>query len=153
MEKYLPPIFHDGEPEFEFSNLDDQSYRFLFAVQIVSDTVVHLYCRFRPSPKRHFVLSKQECLELAAEIRRQLDAIKAAEIGGCFHCNKMIYIDQERYEMASGELVHARCMDQFVQSHLSSEVKLPARKIHLVDRFSHALLFPKRYHTPAFFEA
>lgn len=152
MEKSLPPMFLDGEPEFEFSNLDERSYRFLFAVQIVSDTVIHLYCRIRPSPKRHFVLSKQECLELAAEVRRQLDAIKAAEVGGCFHCGKMVYIDEERYEMASGELVHAHCMDRFVQSEPSSEVKLPARKIHLVDRFSHALLFPKRYRAPTFFE-
>lgn len=150
MEHYLPPQFPGGEPEFEFSNLDERSYRFLFAVQIVSDKAIHLYCQSHPSPKRHFVLNKQECLDLAAEIRRQLDAIKNAEVGDCFHCEKKIYVDQERYEMASGELIHAHCMDRFVQSDPSSQIRLPARKIHLVDRFSHAMLFPRHYHTPAF---
>lgn len=148
-ERFISPFLCD-ETEFEFSNLRELDGGFLFGVQIVSETVIHIFCKERHGRTNHFVLTMRECVDLAAEIARQLERIKEAHIGDCFHCNGKIYIDQERYEMESGELVHARCMDKFVQSAQSTKVSLPARKIHLLDVFSHARHFPDMYTTPAF---
>lgn len=140
-----------GAPEFDFNNFCEKEQRFTYAIQAISKESIHIYTRQRPETRTsHFCFTFSECRSLIEEIRKKHKEIENALIRPCGYCGKMVYKDQIRYEFASGELIHARCMDELIQSPKAAEVTFPAKKIHLTDCFGHAWLFPERYHRETF---
>lgn len=139
-----------GLPVFDYSSLDEtgQKRRFRYAVQTVSKAVIHLYTTdFISAHKRHICLSYDECIELIHSIREKLDCIRRAIVGTCSFCRRTIYLDQTRYELADGRLIHRICMERFIQSEDSMAAAFPVKKIELTDVFGHAWLF-RKHHDP-----
>lgn len=136
-------------PAFDYSNLQDgERRRFRYAIQTVSKSVIHLYTMDSPSAnKRHICLTYDECLGLIRAVREKLDCIRGAAAGTCSCCGRTIYLDQTRYELADGKLIHRICMERFLLSGDSAIAAFPVKKIELTDVFNHAWLFQK-HHDP-----
>lgn len=122
--------FPNDAPKFEYSNLESKIDRIRYAVQVVSKTVIHFYVRPPgANNNKHFILTYDDAINLVQDIREKTLSIEFAKAGECLHCCKTIFVDQDYYEMTSGEKVHGHCMEKFVRSKLSSQVVFPARKI------------------------
>ena len=131
---------HDA-PKFEYSNLESRFDRIKYAVQVVSKTVIHLYVRpAGASTNKHFILTYDEAIGLIQDIREKTMSIELAKAGECLLCRKTVFLDQDHYEMTSGELVHGHCMEKFVRSKLASQVTFPAKFI------KREWIFNIRYH-------
>lgn len=129
-------------PEYDFSNLDDEEREFRYAVQIVSQKVIHLWVQEeRNRPKQHFCLTFDDCLCMIQEIRRKAYMVRKADLGTCICCEKTVYVNDDRFTMASGELVHSGCMERLVTGELATKVSFPATRTRLYDEFG----FVKRH--------
>ncbi len=132
------PIYDYILPENE-----EHPWRFSFSIQIVSRTAIHIYTKYdRNSTRNHFCLTYDECVGLIHDIREKLAFLKTIECGLCHHCGTMIYIDQDRYKMDSGELIHGRCMEAFVRSEKASKVSFPAVRTRRYDVLGFNRKFP-----------
>ena len=108
--------FPENSRKKDFSNLDSGDKCFRYEIQIVSKTVIHLWLReFYGHQTHHFCMTYDECRGLISAVREKLKAIEKARIGTCIHCSDTIYADQTCYTFASGELIHSKCMEQFVR--------------------------------------
>ena len=131
--------FPKDTPSIEFDNLREQIHgpEFRYAIQTVSKTVIHLYLTQRGKiPTRHYCLTYEECLGLVQEIRDKLVELYCAVTVVCAFCGSPIYLDQPRYEMSSGEVVHGICMERFIRSAKSANVTFPAKLIQMRDPFA-----------------
>lgn len=138
--------FPHGTPQFDFTNMGDKALRFQYAIQVVSKTVIHIYTHtYLDSRKNHVCLTYDECLGLISNIREKLEVIKEAKLGVCFHCEGTIYTDEDRYTLASGELVHGRCMERFIQSDKAGKVCFPASRLRSYDIFGFNRMYPESY--------
>jgi len=126
--------------------MGDKTLRFQYAIQVVSKTVIHIYTHTSlDSRKNHVCLTYEECLGLISDIREKLEVIKEAKLGVCFHCEGTIYTDEDRYTLASGELVHGRCMERFIQSDKAGKVCFPASRLRSYDIFGFNRMYPESY--------
>lgn len=136
--------FPKSTPAFDYSNIgyETESRSFRYAIQVVSKSVIHL-CLIEPnrSMKHQFCLTYDECQGLLQEIYVKLNMLERyldAAVGKCAFCGYSIYVDKNHYELGSGEVIHGACMERFIQSPVSAEVKFPARLILRQDVFGHA---------------
>ena len=128
--------FPYGTPGYDFNNLDDKNREFRYAIQVVSQKVVHLWMQEAwHHPKHHFCLTHDECQRMIHEIREKAEMVRCAEIGTCFCCGKSVYVDEDRFTMTSGELIHSRCMERLVTGELAAKVSFPATRTRRYDVF------------------
>ncbi len=93
--------------------------------------------------RHQFCLTYEECQGLIQEIQAKLELLKRyldAAVGKCAFCGYPIYVDKNRYEMDSGEVIHGVCMERFIRSPASAKVKFPAKLIRPQDVLGHAQL-------------
>lgn len=130
--------FPKDTPSFDFTSLPGADYGrgFRYAIQTVSKTVIHLYLTQKGKiPTRHYCLTYEECLALVQEIRDKLVELYCSVTVACAFCGSPVYLDQPRYEMASGEVIHGICMERFIRSTKSAGVTFPARLIQVRNPF------------------
>lgn len=147
----LYQVFETDAPMFDYSNLghEDRSRSFRYAIQIVSRSVIHLHL-IEPGNyiKHRFCLTYDECQGLIQEIRAKLDFLKRywdASPGKCAFCGHAIYVDKRHYKMNSGEVIHGTCMERFIRSQASANVRFPATFVFRKDVFGHALIFGEAF--------
>ena len=58
--------------------------------------------------------------------------------------------DQTCYTFASGELIHSKCMEQFVRGEHTDEVTFPVTRRKGQDLFGHIRMFPELYNREPF---
>ena len=76
--------FPYGIPEYDFSNFNDEGREFRYAIQIVSQKVIHLWMQEgRKRPRCHICLTHGECLRMIQEIREKASLVRSAEAGIC----------------------------------------------------------------------
>ncbi len=144
-------FFPKDIPLFDYSNItyEAESRAFRYAIQIVSKSVIHLHLIEPGRSMRHqFCLTYEECQGLIQEIRAKLEPLKRyldAAVGKCAFCGYPIYVDKNHYEMDSGEVIHGVCMERFIRSPASAEVRFPAKLIFRKDVFGHARLFGESF--------
>ena len=138
--------FPHGTPTYDFNNLNDRKREFRYAIQVVSQKVINLWMQEAWNhPKHQFFLTHDECLRMIHEIREKAEMVRSAEIGTCFCCEKTVYVDEDRFTMASGELIHSRCMERLVTGELAAKVSFPATRTRRYDVFG----FAERHHIDA----
>jgi hypothetical protein len=143
--------FKYDEPEYNFSNFYNQKKGFSVSVQVISETVIHIYCSDDYGCKKnHFCFTLPECKSLINEIRAKLVEIEKSKVGKCLHCKRMVYTDHIHYKTVTGEIIHANCMDEFIQSENAATITLPMKKVRLIDCFGHARIFKDMYYTQTF---
>ena len=137
-------VFPKGTPTFDYSNIgyEEKSRTFRYAIQIVSKSAIHLHL-IEPngSMKHKFCLTYDECQGLIQEIQAKLEVLQRyldASVGKCAFCGYPIYVDKNRYELDSREVIHGVCMERFIRSPASAKVRFPATLIHRQDVFGHA---------------
>lgn len=132
--------FPKDTPPFDFTNLPGENYgrEFRYAIQTVSKTVIHLYLTQKGKvPTRHYCLTCNECLALVQEIRDKLVELYCSVTVGCAFCGSPVYLDQPRYKMTSGEVIHGACMERFIRSTKSSNVTFPANLTQVRSPFAY----------------
>lgn len=130
--------FPRDTPPFDFDNLREQIHgpEFRYAIQTVSKTVIHLFLTQRGKiPTRHYCLTYAECVALVQDIRDKLVELYCSVTVACAFCCSPVYLDQPRYEMSSGEVVHGTCMERFIRSAKSAGVTFPAKLIQVRNPF------------------
>ncbi len=137
-------LFPKDTPLFDYPNIayEAQSRAFRYAIQVVSKSTIYLHL-IEPncSIKHQFCLTYEECQGLIQEIQAKLELLKRyldAAVGKCAFCGYPIYVDKNRYEMDSGEVIHGVCMERFIRSPASAKVRFPATLICRQDVFGHA---------------
>ena len=74
--------FPYGIPEYDFSNFNDEGREFRYAIQIVSQKVIHLWMQEgRKRPKCHICLTHGECLSMIQTIKEKVSMVRNAETG------------------------------------------------------------------------
>lgn len=120
--EYWNHYFSQDAAAFDYCNLEDggdRSEKFRYAIQTISKEVVHIYL-IEPGGymKHHFCLTYDECYGLIREIREKsdlMDKYHEATVGKCACCGTGVCMDESYYVLASGDLVHGRCMVRLVQ--------------------------------------
>lgn len=133
--EYWNHYFSQDAPAFDYCNLDDggdRSPKFRYAIQTISREVVHIYL-IEPGGymKHHFCLTCDECHGLIQEIREKADQVEKyldTVVGKCACCGTGVCVDESYYVLASGELVHGRCMVRLVQL-APNGVRFPGRRM------------------------
>ena len=152
-ETYKLRCFPEDVPLFDYSSLTSEtsSKDFRYAIQTVSRDVIHLFL-IEPWGRmtRRVCLTCGECLGLVDEIRTKLRQLADAALVPCAFCGKMAYIDKTNYLLASGELIHGRCMERFIQSGDAKHARFPAIRLPTWDVFGHRRLFGKNFDPPPF---
>ena len=90
--------------------------------------------------KHRFCLTYDECQGLIREIQTKLKLLKTyldTAVGKCACCGHSIYMDKNYYKMGSGEVIHEKCMERFIQSRVSANVRFPAMWIPGRDVFGY----------------
>lgn len=120
--EYWNHYFSQDAPAFDYCNLYDgvdRSEKFRYAIQTISREVVHIYL-IEPGSymKHHFCLSYDECHGLIREIREKSELVERyheVTVGKCACCGTEVCMDESYYVLASGDLVHGRCMVRLIQ--------------------------------------
>lgn len=137
-EEYSHRCFPKDIPAADFSNLLGPNYNldFRYAIQTVSKAVVHLYLTQKGKiPTRHYCLTYDECLALVQDIRDKLAELYCSVTEHCAFCGQPVYMDQPKYEMTSGEVIHGVCMERFIRSEGTAKVTFPAKLIQCRNAF------------------
>jgi len=144
-------LFPKDIPLFDYSNIayEAKSRAFRYAIQIVSKSTIYLHL-IEPncSIKHRFCLTYEECQGLIQEIQAKLELLKKyldAAVGKCAFCGYPIYVDKNRYEMNSGEVIHGVCMERFIRSPASAKVRFPAKLICRQDVLGHARILGESF--------